>query len=432
LSFKTADCTFRRHFGYAYIDVNSECSSEFVGATYCPDDTAVTVTAPFGYQNYTWYNSSFTQQLGTQQAIHFSPPPLVGTSIAVQVVPYDGYGCLDTLYAILRDTLTIISNAGRDTLSCNQSPVMIGANPKPGLSYSWSPPIFLSNPFLANPRAGPPVTTSYVLTTRSAGGGCPDTDTVVVTASIIDTTITLLGKAAYCITTGDSAVLFVQPADSIQWFFDGNPIRGANKLRFKVNQSGTYHAVLYNNVGCTVTTSDKVILIESPRPGITYPQEFAVTNYPHQLSARTFGISVEWNPATFLNSTTSVVTTFNGTSDRVYTIEIKTVSGCVTVDTQFVKVFKEVKFYVPSAFTPNTDGLNDYLKPIAVGIKEFRYFRIYNRWGQLIFDLKSNAKGWDGVFKGKPQSSQVVVWMAEGIGINNVVYKQSGTAVLIR
>ena len=52
LFFKTADCTFRRHFGYAYIDVNTECSSEFTGATYCPDDTAVTVTAPYGYQNY--------------------------------------------------------------------------------------------------------------------------------------------------------------------------------------------------------------------------------------------------------------------------------------------------------------------------------------------------------------------------------------------
>jgi gliding motility-associated-like protein len=102
------------------------------------------------------------------------------------------------------------------------------------------------------------------------------------------------------------------------------------------------------------------------------------------------------------------------------------------VDTQFVKVFKEVKIFVPSAFTPNNDGLNDYLKPIPVGIKEFRYFRIYNRWGQLIFDLRSNPKGWDGIFKGAAQSSQVVVWMAEGVGINNVIYKQKGTSTLIR
>ncbi|HEY0434987.1 MAG TPA: hypothetical protein VGC95_14020, partial [Chitinophagaceae bacterium] len=48
--FKTADCTFKKHFGYAYIDVNSECTDDFVGAKYCPDDTAVNVVAPFGYQ----------------------------------------------------------------------------------------------------------------------------------------------------------------------------------------------------------------------------------------------------------------------------------------------------------------------------------------------------------------------------------------------
>jgi hypothetical protein len=109
--FKTADCTFTRHFGYAYIDVNSECSSEFVGATYCPDDAFVNVTAPFGYQSYTWFNSNFSQILGSSQSIIFNPPPPVGTVIAVQVVPYAGYGCLDTLYAKLIDTLSVISNA---------------------------------------------------------------------------------------------------------------------------------------------------------------------------------------------------------------------------------------------------------------------------------------------------------------------------------
>ncbi len=162
LSFKTADCTFTRHCGYAYIDVNSECSSEFVGATYCPDDAFVNVTAPFGYQGYTWFNNTFTQTLGNSQSIVFNPPPPVGTTIAVEVVPYAGYGCLDTLYAILIDTLTVISNAGRDTLSCNGNPVPIGANPRPGFIYSWDPPTGLSNPVTANPRAGPLITTTYI------------------------------------------------------------------------------------------------------------------------------------------------------------------------------------------------------------------------------------------------------------------------------
>jgi gliding motility-associated-like protein len=432
LFFKTADCTFTRHFGYAYIDVNSECSSEFVGATYCPEDAFVNVTAPFGYQNYTWFNNNFSQILGNSQSIVFNPPPPVGTVIAVQVVPYDGYGCLDTLYAKLIDTLTVISNAGRDGLSCNSNPVQIGANPKPGLIYSWSPPAGLSDPNIANPRAGPTITTTYVLTTKSAGGGCADMDTVVVEASTIDTSIRVLGKLAYCITSGDSTVLFVNPTDSIQWLKDNYPISNQHNIRYKVNQSGTYRAILYNDRGCTALTAEKKVLIEAPTPGITYPTEYAVVNYPHQLKARDFGTGVEWNPPTFLSSAVSLVPTFNGTTEKLYTIEIVTAAGCVTVDTQLVKVFKEVKFYVPSGFTPNQDGLNDYLKPIPVGIKEFKYFRVYNRWGQLVFDLKNDPKGWNGMINGKLQSTQVVVWMAEGVGINDVIYKQKGTCVLIR
>jgi len=432
LFFKTADCTFVRHFGYAYIDVNTECSSEFVGATYCPDDAFIQVTAPWGYQNYNWYNSNFTQQLGTQQTINFAPPPPVGTTIAVEVVPYNGYGCQDTLFALLIDTLKVTANAGRDTLSCNQNTVPIGTNPKPGFLYSWSPPAGLSNPNIANPRAGPAATTTYIVTTSSLGGGCATTDTVTVTASIIDTTLTLTGKESFCITNGDSAVLSVPPADSIQWYNGNTPISGANNVSYKVTKSGSYHAILFKADGCSLNTYDKSILIEEPKPGIRYPLQYAVINYPQQLQARLFGVSAEWSPATYLNNPSTYTPSFNGPTDFEYTIIIETAAGCVTVDTQAIKTFKAVKIYVPTAFTPNADGLNDYLKPIAVGIKEMKYFRIYNRWGQLLFDIKSDPKGWDGTIGGKMQGTQVIVWMAEVIGVDNRIYKENGTATLIR
>lgn len=432
LFFKTADCTFTRHFGYAYIDVNSECSSEFVGATYCPDDTAINVTAPYGYQKYNWFNSSFTQGLGSSQSLTFAPPPPAGTTLAVEVIPYNGYGCKDTLYAELIDTLKLRANAGADGLSCNLSPVQIGANPVPGLVYSWSPLSGLSNPDIANPLASPAFPTNYVLTTQNFGGGCRVTDTVLVKASIIDKTVFVTGKEAYCITSNDSAVLAVLPADQIQWYKDNNLIPGATQTKLKANQSGTYRAMLYNNNGCSISTDDKIITIESPKPGTTYPIQYAVINYPHQLQARNIGVSAEWLPPTFLNNSTIFTPVFNGTTDKLYTIEIKTAGGCLTVDTQLVKTFKEVKFYVPSAFTPNKDGLNDFLRPISVGMKEIKYFRVYNRWGQLVFDLNSNERGWDGTIGGMPQPTQAVVWMAEGIGINDVIYKQKGTCVLIR
>jgi gliding motility-associated-like protein len=432
LFFKTADCTFNRHFGYAYIDVNSECNSQFVGAAYCPDDAFATVTAPYGYQNYTWFGDNFTQILGTQQSITFTPPPLPGTNIAVEVVPYNGYGCKDTLFAVLVDTLTITSNAGKDITSCNQTPVTIGANPKPGLLYSWTPTDGLSNPSIANPTATPALTTTYTLTTRNLGGGCANSDEVIVTAAVIDTSIVLLGKAAFCTTSSDSAVLVVKPTFQIQWYKDGVLISGATQTKFKVTESGAYYATVNNNKGCILNTATKNILIESPREGIAYEVKNAVEYIPIPLEARNFGATVLWTPATFLSNPQSFTPTFKGISERLYSIAITTIAGCTTFDTQLVKVFKEINIYVPSIFTPNKDGFNDYLKPIPAGIKEFKYFKVYNRWGKLLFDLSSNPLGWDGFYKGVPQSLQTVVWVAEGVGFDNKVYRQKGTCILAR
>jgi gliding motility-associated-like protein len=432
LFFKTGDCTFRRHFGYAYIDVNSECTSEFVGATYCPDDTTVNVTAPHGYQGYTWFNSNFTQVLGSQQTISFTPPPAVGTTIAVEVVPYNGYGCLDTLYAQLIDTLTVVSNAGKDTLSCNGNPVPIGAIPKPGLVYSWSPATGLSSPGLANPLANPLSTTVYVLTTRHDGGGCVDTDTVTVKASYINDSLQLIGKAAYCFGYGDSSILKVQPTDNIQWYKDGVPIGGATATTYRVNQTGSYYAMLMNSFGCRIATRKQDIVIDRPKPATRYAVEYAVIDIPITLEARRIGSTVLWKPSNYLNDPASYTPIFQSSEDQLYTIEIKTATGCLTVDTQLVKIVKYVEIYVPSAFTPNRDGKNDFLHPVLMGVKDLHYFKIYNRWGQLVYSTTSELPGWDGTIHGVAQSTQSYVWIAEGLGVDGKIYRRKGTSTLVR
>lgn len=434
LLFKTADCTFRRHFGYAYIDVNSECSSEFTGASYCPDDTAVTVTAPYGYQNYKWFNNTFTQVLGTQQILNLNPPPPPGTTLAVELIPYDGYGCLDTLYANMIDTLSLTADAGPDVISCNNKQVFIGTVPIAGVTYGWNPATGLSNPSVANPRANPSATTAYELTIRSAGGGCVSQDEVVVTGSFVDSSMQLTGKSLFCINTGDSAVLTVQPTNSIQWSRNGNLIADANQNRFKVNQSGRYYATLANMDGCSTSTRTEEIIIESPRPGIIYPVQYTIINIPAELQARTFGVSVLWEPSSYLNNPSIVSPLFTASAEleQFYSISIKTAAGCVTKDAQLVQVIKEVKVYVPTAFTPDNNGLNDYIKPIMLGIKELKYFRIYNRGGQLVYDYTHNQPGWDGKIGGLLQSSGVYVWMFQGIGWDKRAHTQKGILALIR
>lgn len=431
LFFKTADCTFRRHFGYAYIDVNSECSGEFTGATFCPGDTAVQVQAPFGYQDYTWYDKNFTTVYGSQQAVVLRPAPRTGTTLAVEVKPYFGYGCPDTLYAKLIDTLTLKAVAGNDKKLCFGAPEQVGSPPKPGIYYNWSPAAGLSDPTIANPFANPGLTTNYVLTSSSYGGGCVNTDTVVVSPVVLDSTLTLLGSNMFCKGYGDSAVLLLSGADQIFWYKDNVVIPGAGGTRYEVKESGGYHAML-SKEGCTVTTEVQKIVIESPRPGMAYPVLYTVANEPVPLQARTFGQTTIWSPGNSLTAANSATPVFSGSTDQLYTIQINTAAGCVTVDTQAVKIVKEMNILVPTAFTPNKDGKNDVLRPALFGMRELLYFRVYNRWGQLLFETHTPNQGWDGTINGKKQGNQTVVWVAEAMGQDGKRYVRKGTSVCIQ
>jgi len=181
-----------------------------------------------------------------------------------------------------------------------------------------------------------------------------------------------------------------------------------------------------------VNVLNRTLTIDKPKTALNYPVVFAVENYPLQLQARQFGETALWSPGTSLNTREGFTPIFNGELDQIYTIEIKTASGCITVDTQSVKTVKQSDVYVPTAFTPNNDGLNDYLRPIFMGIKELRYFRIYNRWGQLMYERKSEQPGWDGMVAGRPQGPGVFVWMVEGVGLDNRIITKKGTCTLVR
>ena len=107
--------------------------------------------------------------------------------------------------------------------------------------------------------------------------------------------------------------------------------------------------------------------------------------------------------------------------------------NCIGEDSVKIKVFKlPPSFYVPTAFSPNADGINDILRPIALGMRSIKYFKVYNRLGQLLFSTTENGKGWDGTFKGNPQDPATYVWMAQGETFTGELITRKGYAVLVR
>ena len=101
LEFKTGDCTLQGHFGYAYVDVGSACSNILATAPYCIETNSLILNAPYGFAHYTWYNEDFSTIVGNAQSITLSPPPATSGTFFVDVDPYPGYGCRDTLSAVV-------------------------------------------------------------------------------------------------------------------------------------------------------------------------------------------------------------------------------------------------------------------------------------------------------------------------------------------
>jgi gliding motility-associated-like protein len=157
-----------------------------------------------------------------------------------------------------------------------------------------------------------------------------------------------------------------------------------------------------------------------------------VSNQPLSLKARNIGNAFEWRPSSFLDNAKSNNPVFRGQQEQMYGIRITNPSGCITIDSQLVRMFPEREIYVPTAFTPNGDGRNDYIFPYLVGIKELKHFRVINRWGVVVFEAHTDLPGWDGRYQGKPQPMQGYVWEALGIDLEGKNITRKGSFTLIR
>lgn len=152
---------------------------------------------------------------------------------------------------------------------------------------------------------------------------------------------------------------------------------------------------------------------------------------PIQLQA-SGGISYSWSPAEGLNNTSVSNPIAIVNENTTFYLEAFTPGGCPSYDTINIIVYKGPDIYMPTAFTPDGDGLNDVIKPFLVGIKKFDYFIIYNRYGQQIFNTSSRGYGWDGTFKGIKQPTGTYIWQISGEDYTGKkIYKKGAVLLLL-
>ena len=218
------------------------------------------------------------------------------------------------------------------------------------------------------------------------------------------------------------------------WQFGDGATATGNLVQHIYTSGNNYPVKLVGKAlnGCNSDTLTSTIIIYATN-AFAGNDITTASGQPVQLQA-TGGISYEWTPATGLSNPfiSNPIATLSGTQVYTYVVRAYTPLGCQSFDTIKIQVYEAPEIWLPNAFTPGSSTSNNIYRALPVGIKEFRYLKIFNRYGQQIFYTTNAQVGWDGTFKGKAQSSGVYVVIASGIDFRGTVIDRQATVMLIR
>lgn len=521
LEFFTNDCAFTQHFGYAYIDVNEDCfSSPVSGGTYCGTPNAITLTAPFGFATYSWYNSTFTQHLGSENILTISPAPPSNTEYAVVITPYEGIGCLDTMYTTInisnepfqlnvKDEIIGCASTGVDLTSptvtagstqgltftyytdlnqtnyvpvpsivttsglyyikginkegCNDiKPIRVTILQPPDLRVT-NPPgvckplrIDISSPGvttgseaglalsywkdkdatipLANPSEVDIAGVYYIMASK------PGTCNIIKPVQVLIGDIpniqlhnpTACGKVDI---TDTSVTSGSTPGLSFSYWTDPATTIGLNNVN-AITTSGVYYILSSSINGCSVSKPILVTINPIPNFIVTDP---APVNYPVQTVDITTAVDQNngLNYTYWLDSLTrKPVSNPRGINKRGrFFIRGTNEYGCSIIKPVNVVILPppDPIVYVPNAFTPNNDGRNDVFKITIIGETSVHYLRVFNRWGQLVYDNPNMNTQWNGKFNNIELPTGVYVWVLGGLDTYlKKPFSKKGIVTLIR
>ncbi|CAN5751530.1 hypothetical protein BH10BAC2_BH10BAC2_07050 [soil metagenome] len=348
-------------------------------------------------------------------------------------------GCADTLQHVLTILNSPALNAGVDTSICKNTFATL--NPSGASSYTWAASPSLSCVNCPNPLAAPSISTTYYVT-GSDNFGCQANDSVRVT--VVSPTQLLLSANNDTLCLGSSILLVAVGAEKYTWQPPtglsnpnvGNPIASPTV-------STVYTVIGSDNIGCFADTQYVSILV-APLPIFNIVDSFVTLSAGSSYTISSTGspdvVSWSWDPPFGLDNPNiaqpvakpRVTTTYMATASNVY--------GCSATDNITIEVLcNNANVYIPNTFSPNGDGHNEYFLPRGSGLFNVQSMKIFNRWGVPVFEkwnfpanTESKDAAWDGNYAGKPQPSDVYIYVIEVICENGTVLSYKGNVTLIR
>lgn len=347
-----------------------------------------------------------------------APPYFYNTLGSYPVTLYvtDAWGCKanikDTVIVYPPPTITV----SPDTIICvSDSATLQGYG---GVSYTWSPTATLGCPTCQTTKASPTVVTTYTVTGTDING-CSNTDSVTVSLR------TLTVSRGW----GDTDVcdkIPVQLFDTGGTKYNWIPATGLSNPHIydpiATPPYTTNYMIIAQYGGC-IPDTNYVTVVVYPLPTVTAsPFERLIAGSQAQLDATGTNINkYSWSPPLTLSCDTCANPIASMMNTTTYTITVTTVHGCEASDTVTIALFCDnSQVFIPNTFTPNGDGQNDVFYPRGSGISNIKTFRIYNRWGELLFErqninINDISNAWDGSYNGSEPKPGVYVYFMDAV-----------------
>lgn len=240
-----------------------------------------------------------------------------------------------------------------------------------------------------------------------------------VTVTVFNNPVVMLDKTS-TLCAGGSRLL--DAGNYNAWLWNN----GSTARTLLINNTGMYYVKVTDNNGCTATDTT-VITGFLPAPEGFLPKGDSICSYG------TLVLQANSPYKSYLWSTNSIASSITVNTPGQYWLRVTDDNNCTGQDYVTIALKNCLEgFYIPDAFTPNHDGMNDVFKPLLFGnVKNYRFI-IYNRFGQKVFESSDKSIGWDGTMKGIVQDNDIFVWICSYEFSGSSQEIKRGSVMLIR
>ncbi|OSZ82130.1 hypothetical protein CAP35_02355 [Chitinophagaceae bacterium IBVUCB1] len=342
-------------------------------------------------------------------------------------------GCIDSINKEIEIHPLPVISAGADTTICLKDTATLTASG--GLTYIWNTTPYLSCLDCPSPLAYPAEAFRFVVTGKDANG-CTNKDSVWVR---LKTKVVAISGPDEDICEKDAVTLTISGAKTYKW----TPPTGLDNdgsAAPVASPSITTKYTVISYEGSCIPDTDFVNVTVHPLPEVTATGSakiIAGNSTPISATGKLID-RFKWVPAESLSCSDCPDPTASPSKTTEYTIHVFTDFGCVDSDKVTITVLcDKSQLFIPNTFTPNGDGQNDIFYPRGNGLDKLKSFRIYNRWGETVFErsniaLNDQYSGWDGNFRGAQLPPDVFVYIVEAYCDNGDVMTIKGDITLVR